>query len=152
MATLRPLVLEAGPLSGTQLRELVEATFPDLAGPAARAVAWACRNRLDMVQTPPRGVWGKRGQVKTTPLDAWLGRPLDPAPSLDAVILRYLAAFGPSSVADVAAWSRRRPDQRSGGPSKGNPNSGNSTSVSRNELMAVILPSRISGTWMAQGM
>ncbi|HYF45418.1 MAG TPA: winged helix DNA-binding domain-containing protein, partial [Acidimicrobiales bacterium] len=106
MSALRPLVVEAGPLGGTQLRELVEATFPDLDREQARAVAWATRNRLDMVQTPPRGVWGRRGQVRTTPLDAWLGRPLDPAPSLDAVVLRYLGAFGPSSVADVTAWCR----------------------------------------------
>jgi hypothetical protein len=69
-------------------------------------VTYACRNLLDMVQVPPRGVWGQKGQVRTTPLDAWLGRPLDPSPSLDEVVLRHLAAFGPSSVADVSAWCR----------------------------------------------
>jgi hypothetical protein len=106
MARLRPLAVESGPLSGTQLRELVEAEVPELDRPTARAVAWACRNLLDMVQTPPRGVWGTSGQVRTTPLDAWLGRPIDPAPSLDAVVLRYLGAFGPASVADVSAWCR----------------------------------------------
>lgn len=106
MAVLRPQVVEAGPLSGAELRALVEAEFPDLDRLQARAVAWACRNLLDMVQAPPRGVWGRAGQVRTMPLDAWVGRPLDPAPSIDDVVLRYLAAFGPASVADVAAWSR----------------------------------------------
>ena len=106
MAKLRPLLVEAGPLSGAEIRAVVEEQFPDLDAHGARAVAWSCRNLLDMVQTPPRGVWGKRGQVRTTPLDAWLGRPVDPSPSIDAVVLRYLAAFGPSSVADVASWSR----------------------------------------------
>jgi hypothetical protein len=106
MATLRPLVVEAGPRSGGELRKLVEAEFPDLDPHTHRAVAWVCRNLLDMVQVPPRGVWGQKGAVRTIPLDAWLGRPLDPRPSLDDVVLRYLAAFGPASVQDVAAWCR----------------------------------------------
>jgi hypothetical protein len=106
MSRLRPLIVSAGPVSGAELRRLVHEQFPDLDDLSARGVAWVCRNLLDMVQVPPRGVWGKKGQVRTTPLDVWLGRPIDPAPSIDAVVLRYLRAFGPASVADVAAWCR----------------------------------------------
>ena len=106
MAVLRPLVVEAGPLNGRDLRSLIQDRFPDLDDHSARAVTYACRNLLDMVQVPPRGLWGGKGQVRTTPLDAWVGRPLAAAPSIDEVVLRYLAAFGPASVADVAAWSR----------------------------------------------
>jgi hypothetical protein len=106
MAVLRPLVVGAGPLDGRGLRALVQDRFPELDDQTARAVTWACRNLLDMVQVPPRGLWGHKGQVRTTPLDAWLGRPLTASPSIDDVVLRYLAAFGPASVADVAAWSR----------------------------------------------
>jgi hypothetical protein len=104
LAFAEPL-LAARPLTAAKLRAALEADFPDL--PSA-ALAYACRCKLPLVQVPPRGVWGKTLAVTSTPLEAWLGRSLAPAdaPTLDDVALRYLAAFGPASVADFASFTR----------------------------------------------
>ena len=102
LAFAHPLLAEQ-PMSGGRLRAALAERFGDL-HPAA--LAYACRCLLPLVQVPPRGVWGKSLQVTSTPLDSWVGRPLDPSPSIDEVVLRYLDAFGPATPADAMAWSR----------------------------------------------
>ena len=94
--------LATQPRTGTELRAVLAARFPGLEAPA---LSLACRCKLALVQVPPRGVWGETSQVRLTTAESWLGRPLSRA-SLDDVVLRYLAAFGPASVADVTTWCR----------------------------------------------
>jgi hypothetical protein len=91
------------PRSTRSLRTAMAERFPDL---HAAALAYACRCLLPLVQVPPRGVWGRTLQVTLAPLDTWVGRPVAERPVLDDVVLRYVAAFGPVAVADVATWSR----------------------------------------------
>ena len=93
----------AEPRTGRELRAALAERFP-AHHPAA--LAYACRNHLGVVHVPPRGVWGQTGGVVTTTAEAWLGQPLASSPSLDDVVVRYFGAFGPATVADVAAWSR----------------------------------------------
>jgi len=102
LAFVRELVADR-PHSGRQLRAALADRFPEHHAPA---LAYACRNFLAFVQVPPRGLWGRSAQVSSTTAEAWLGRPLAVDPSIDDVVLRYLGAFGPATVADVAAWSR----------------------------------------------
>lgn len=91
------------PLSNADLRPMLAERFPDL---HSAALSYACRCLLPLVQVPPRGVWGRTGQVRTTPLESWVGRPLSSTPSIDETVLRYLAAFGPATPADASSWSR----------------------------------------------
>ncbi|MGW2251107.1 winged helix DNA-binding domain-containing protein [Kitasatospora sp. NPDC001660] len=99
-AEARDLV-EERPRTFQELGRLLAATRPDR-DPAALAQAARCV--LPLVQVPPRGVWGRSGAAAHTTAEAWLGRPLDPAPSLDRLALRYLAAFGPATAADLQKW------------------------------------------------
>jgi hypothetical protein len=108
-ADTRPVVafarrlLSNGALSGRELRAAIAERFPEV---DATALAYACRNLIPLVQVPPRGVWGQTSQVRTATLESWVGGEVASRPSLDAAILRYLAAFGPATPGDASAWSR----------------------------------------------
>lgn len=99
-AEARALV-EAEPRTFQQLGALLAQSRPDR-DPAALAQAARCR--LPLVQVPPRGLWGRGGPAAHTTAEAWLGRPLDPSPDPDGLVLRHLAAFGPASAADLRQW------------------------------------------------
>ncbi|MFF0338286.1 winged helix DNA-binding domain-containing protein [Kribbella sp. NPDC004875] len=95
-------LLSQAPYSRTQLRDVLGERWPDW---DANAMAYAVSYLLGTVQVTPRGVWGETGQAALQTIESWLGRPPAPAPSIDDLVLRYLAAFGPASVADVQMWS-----------------------------------------------
>jgi hypothetical protein len=102
LAAARKLVDES-PRSAAELRPLLKKRWPRR---DPDALAAAAHFLLPLVQVPPRGVWGASGQARHTTLDAWLGKPLARDTSPDALVQRYLRAFGPATVADARNWSR----------------------------------------------
>jgi hypothetical protein len=60
---------------------------------------------LPLVMVPTEHRWGFPSVASVTPAETWLAGPVsgngDPRP----LVLRYLAAFGPATAADVQAWS-----------------------------------------------
>jgi hypothetical protein len=95
-------LLEERPRTAKELGVLLHERWPDR-DPAS--LARAIRHLLPLVQVPPRGVWGRSGPAAHTTAEAWLGCPLDPNPSLDEMLMRYLGAFGPATVKDIQTWS-----------------------------------------------
>ena len=100
LAALSELLAD-GPLPqkaiGAALAERFPAYSPTQLGQLARSAA-------PLVQVPPRGTWKGTGGVVYQYVDRWLGRPTV-EPDVEEIVRRYLRAFGPSTAADVTAWS-----------------------------------------------
>jgi hypothetical protein len=93
--------LADGPLPVKALGEAMAAHLP---GVPPHALAHLARVDVPLAQLPPRGCWQQSGGVVYERVDRWLGRPLS-TPDPEAIVRRYLAAFGPATAADVTAWS-----------------------------------------------
>ncbi len=101
VAAGRALLAEK-PLVMGQVGKRLQERWPDR---DAVSLGYAVRSLVPVVQLPPRGLWGRGGQSVCDEMERWLGRPFDPKPSLDELVLRYLASFGPATAKDVQVWS-----------------------------------------------
>ena len=117
-------LLARTPLTRTQLAQALAPRWP---GHDPGLLANAAAQSLVLVQIPPRGLWGQSGPAIWALASDWLdGHPVasptssdtkippatatPPAPAdlagvAEELVLRYLAAYGPATVADIQAWS-----------------------------------------------
>ena len=95
-------LLDARPRTSRELASALGSRWPDV---PAESLAYAVGYLVPLVHVPPRGVWGTSGPVARTTMESWLGLPLERDRSLDGLVLRYLAAFGPATTMDIQAWS-----------------------------------------------
>jgi len=65
---------------------------------------------LELVRVPPSGTWERRRANLFQTAERWIG-PDDAHPdaALDHLVRRYLGAFGPAPLADVAQWAGTKP-------------------------------------------
>jgi len=95
-------LIEEQPRTTAELKRLLTDRWPNRDG---SSLAYAVNHLLPVVQVTPRGLWSESGQTKWATTDTWLGQAPETNPSLETLIVRYLGAFGPASVADMQNWS-----------------------------------------------
>ncbi|MBW3652037.1 MAG: winged helix DNA-binding domain-containing protein [Actinobacteria bacterium] len=96
-------LLEGSPLTFDDIRARLQERFPDV---DERALGYAVRTLLPLVMVPREGArWGFARVTEFALAEEWLGEPLAQDGAEQALVRRYLGAFGPASAKDVQAWS-----------------------------------------------
>lgn len=92
--------LSNGPLRLTELQGLLKAEgYPSITWSGARL--W-----LDLVRVPPSGTWDRPRADLYGLAEDWIGpSSATRSAGFELVVRRYLGAFGPASVPDMASWA-----------------------------------------------
>jgi hypothetical protein len=101
LAAARELLTER-PRTFGELRALLQAQFPAV---NERALGFMVRMHLPLVMVPTDDRWSFPNNAEFALAAPWLGMPLAAEEATQRFALRYLAAFGPASVADFQTWS-----------------------------------------------
>jgi hypothetical protein len=102
LARLARGLIEERPRTAAELGRRLAERWP---GRDTLSLSAAVGHLVPLVQVPPRGVWGAGGLPTWGLAETWLGAKVGTDPAPDDLVLRYLRAFGPASVADIGNWS-----------------------------------------------
>lgn len=94
--------LDEKPRTFEDLRAALGLAWPGL---DPRALGYAVRTHLPLVQVPADTRWGWPGASTFAAAETWIARKMGEGAGPAALVERYLAAFGPASVRDAQAWS-----------------------------------------------
>jgi len=101
LAASRELV-DAGTLAPKELGTRLQKRWPDV---APVDLSMPARFLEPVVHVPPAGLFGATGAPELTSARRWLGKSPGAAMSREALMLRYLTAFGPATGKDFNTWS-----------------------------------------------
>lgn len=90
------------PRTFTEVRDFLVERFPR---GDERAMGYAVRLHLPLVQVPTGDRWSFPATADFALAEPWLGAPLPTGGGPQAIVLRYLAALGPATAADVQSWT-----------------------------------------------
>jgi hypothetical protein len=92
----------AGPCTFADVKRRLEPLMP---GFYDAGVMYGVRTYLKLICAPTGGTWSFSGRAPFVLAEDWLEQPVPDDDDPTGVIRRYLAAFGPASVADMQMWS-----------------------------------------------
>ena len=95
-------LLAERPRTFGELRAALVEAFP---GVNDRALGFTVRMRLPLVMIPTEDRWGFPADSRFGLAERWLGTAVSDEGNTEALVLRYLAAFGPAAAGDVQQWS-----------------------------------------------
>ncbi|MGH9817321.1 MAG: winged helix DNA-binding domain-containing protein, partial [Candidatus Acidiferrales bacterium] len=95
-------LLNDEPRTFNELRALLLNAFPQVND---RALGYTVRMQLPLVMVPTEDRWAFPSVADFTLAERWLDEPLSNDETPQALLFRYLAAFGPATAADVQTWS-----------------------------------------------
>jgi hypothetical protein len=90
------------PRTFSELRAALVEAFPDSND---RALGFMVRMNLPLVMIPTEERWAFPADSRFGLAEHWLGTAVSNEANTEALVLRYLAAFGPATAADVQQWS-----------------------------------------------
>jgi Winged helix DNA-binding domain len=96
-------LLDKSPMRAGDLNKALLEKFP---GGEAIALSTLLQLHEVLIQIPPTRIWGNNSAPILTRVENWLPAPHQRPMSRVDLVRRYIRAFGPVTVADMATWSR----------------------------------------------